>query len=251
MEKSYNHMKKGIFLILLLLIPMVSAEIEYFQNKLFITGESIFNYITIRNSGFLAYDKTDNDYIKKNNPLEVFVEFRTYLQRWNNSTDTLDVDYCNLLILYLPAHSNDNTVEYNRTFYPNDTDISSDQFFIKLQDKDAMRVQADCHFVNPQSLNPVVDLDMPLDFSFNTPTWECKACQFYEWEQRIRDVEKAELLGGNTGTVLSFIQRLVVINFEIISILFWVFLVLVLYMALGLFFSVIYWGYSYLRKVIV
>src|SRR4030067_97402 len=203
MLKTHNTMEKGCLLILIVLfvIPFTSAEVEYIQNKLFIFGEGIFGYSTILNSAFLRYDKSESDFVANNNPLEVSVNFRTYLQKWNNSTESLDVDWCNIAVIYVNSLSDNVTVLYNRTFYPNESDIDSDDFFVKLQDKDIMRTVASCHFVNVQTLNPLYDLDMPLDFNLNTPTWECKACQFYEWEQRIRDVDKAVLLGDNTHTV--------------------------------------------------
>jgi hypothetical protein len=252
MAKTNNSMKKGmIILLLVLIVPMVSAEVEYFSNKLFIPNESSFNYSTIRNSAFLSYNKDASDYIKNNNPLEVYIDYRTFLKTWNNSTDILDVDSCNLVIFYLPAHSNDISIVLNESFYPNQSDISSKKYFQKLEDKDAMRVQADCYFSDYQSLNPTYDLDMPLEFSYNTPTWACKSCQFFEWERSIRDVDKATLLGGNTQAIITYIQRLVVINYSIIKVLFWFFAIMLFYVALNLLFSVVYFGYLHIKKFAV
>lgn len=250
-------MKKGILAMLILMlslfiIPLSSAELQYFQNKLFIGNDTINEYQTIKYSAYLHYDKSVDDYVKKNNPLEVYVEYRAYLNKWNSATNSsLDVTYCNLTIFSLPSNAPTSYVAFERTFYPNesDTDLTSNKYFIQLQDNDAVRTEINCRFLAKQSLNPTYDLDIPVDFSYVTPTWSCKACQFYEWARQQVTINKALTLEDNTSTNLHYIWRLLSINLEILIILFWIFTFIIFYVVVSMLFMGVYWVYTYLRSL--
>ena len=82
------------------------------------------------------------------------------------------------------------------------------------------------------------------------PTWECKECQYYEWALMERDWAKADLIGDNFVNVLGIIKQFVLLNFEIWLALFWVFLILLLFVAMSSIFLGIYWAYLFLRHTI-
>ena len=234
----------------MLIMPMVSARVEYFQAKLFINNETINGYTTIRNSAFFGYDKSLNDYVKKGNPLEVIVDYRAYLKTWNENAQNMSVTYCNMTIYFLPKGSGNTQTLFNKLFYPNetDTDISSSKYFAQLQDGDAIRTQVDCIFDEIQTLNPIYDLDIPVDFSYSTPTWNCKSCQLYNWAKQQITITKAQTLDDYTTNTISFTKRLFQINYEIITILFWIFTFVMFYIAISLLFTGAYWGYLYIKK---
>jgi hypothetical protein len=244
----------GILFLIIFSVQNVESRVSYFQNKLFINNETINGYTTIRNSAFFGYDKTNydyvQDYVKKGNPLEVFVDYRAYLKTWNKNAQNMSITYCNMTIFFLPKDSGNTKILFNRLFYPNetDTDYSSNKYFAQLQDGEAIRTQVDCIFAEIQNLNPIYDFDIPVDFSYNTPTFACKSCQLYNWAKQQITINRATTLDDYTTNTISFTKRLFQINYEIITILFWIFTFVMFYIAITLLFTGAYWGYLYIKK---
>ena len=258
MAKTNKSMKSGIFAVIilaLLIMPMVSAKVQYYQYKTLRGNNTIYNYDTITLNGFIDYDKNAEDsldYIKKNNPFEFYVSYRFYLNSWNDlQNNSRNVEYCNLTGIFLPANVTSlSKILFSRTFYLNesDSDASSNKFFFSIQDNEAVRIEANCKFREFQSLSPVYDLDMPLDYSIVMPSWNCKACQLYEWSKQQITISKATTLDDYTSNTISFTKRLFQINYEIITILFWIFTFVMFYIAITLLFTGAYWGYLYIKK---
>ena len=88
-----------------------------------------------------------------------------------------------------------------------------------------------------------------MDMQLVTPTWECKACQLYEYSVQQKDITKAQVIGNNVVTISDYIKKLFVLNFEIWLMLFWIFLILMILVGVGLIFFGVFWVYSYLRKL--
>jgi hypothetical protein len=257
MTKTNNHMKKGLILgiiLLMMVIPFVSAKIQFYQYKTLRGSQTIQNYSYITTNAFIDYDKNAEDvadYIKKGNPLEFYVEYRYFLNSWNSvDNSSKDVDYCNITAILLPQNPSLNSIIFQRTIYPNETDsdVESNKYFFQIQDGEAVRIEANCKFNQTQSLNPIYDLDMPFDFQIVEPTWECKSCQYFNWAKQQVSISKASTLDTQTSSNIHYIWRLFSINLEIIAILFWIFIFITFYIALSLLFMGVYWAYSWLRR---
>ena len=93
-------------------------------------------------------------------------------------------------------------------------------------------------------------LDMPFQQQIVMPTWECKACQYYEWSLVEINIEKAKIIGENVVDTSKYIKKLFMLNFEILLALFWVLIILLLFAVIGMVFSGIYWIYIYLRSLV-
>lgn len=260
MEKIFKHqnagnmMKKGILFLMLLLIPLASAKIQYYQEKTLYGNNSVYNYNVIVLNAFVDYDKNAEDvadYVKKGNPFEFYVEYRYFLSKWNSQNSSRNVSYCNLTAYLLPSNASlPSSVIFTKKFYPNETDsdVSSNKYFFQINDGEAVRISGQCLFSSYYSLNPLYDLDMPLDFQIATPSWNCKACQFYEWAKQQITVAKTLTLDDRTSSNINYIYRIIVINLEIFLVLFWIFLFIVFYLAISLLFMGMYWVYNYLRS---
>ena len=227
-------------ILLLVSITNVSA-VQYFQTKSFIGNDTISAYASV----FWGFDELTKENIKSGNPLESYVWYNIYPSEWNLANPDYAVQTCNMTIRFFQFMDNSSRIIYNKEYTGATDDDPNAKYFVKLNKGDGYSVTIDCKFsgIRPDSL------DMPSDFSIVTPTWECKACQFYEWSLLEQDIAKAKVIGDNTRDVVGFIKQLVSINFEIVLSLFWLVLIAVSFLGTSLIFVGIYWMYLYLRKV--
>ena len=267
---------KNLFIITLicsvLFSTLVQGRVEFFSQKIFINNETQNSHRFIKNNLFLAYDKggaiagtttersclffgffcsnitlseeVQGDFIPQNNPLEVFIRYSAYPKTWNTANTLFQVEFCNLSVFYLPTHNSNASLVFNRITTPNDEDVRDAQFFQRLNDGDAIRAEYICKFANPQTI-----MDIPADLAMNSPTWECKACQFFEFTQKEIDIQKAETLGDHTVEISTFIRKLINLNFEIVLALFWTALIFLLFIAVHWLFLGLYFIFISIRRI--
>lgn len=228
-----------ISFVLFLLMDLASA-VQYNQQRLLQNDSK-----TTRIHAFIFRDYSlfMKDFIKGDNPLELYIQYDMYINSWNQKNPSYKVDNCNYLIRYNSNLNNGTQVLLNDTYDENDADFFRRQYFVKLAERESILVDIDCEFEGNRSI------DTPADFIVVTPTWECKECQWYEWSLLERDIIKAEVVGENTVDVMNYIKELFIINFEIIVTLFWFFLIIVALIPFSLIFISVYWLYTYLRKI--
>jgi hypothetical protein len=244
-------MKKEIilfaFAILLLgsMINLTKAEASFWQ-----TREDWGNGI-IKNHLVVQYSKDGfgiaKDYVSGNNPYEVYLWYNFYVQKWNADNPTHRITYCEWLIRYSSGIENSTTIILvNQNFTQNDADLFNAKYFVRMYHNDYLYADQICHFLN----NTFSDLYIPAEMQIVTPTWECKACQYYEFSVTEKDVVKAKDIGDKVVETSNYIKKLFLLNFEIWLAMFWFFLILCIFIGVGLIFVIMYFLFLYLKRVI-
>lgn len=234
-------MKKIIFsmIAILLVLTMINPilAVQYFQQRYLLDD----NVTTRVHSGIAWGSDMTKDHIKSGNPLEIYVWYNIYPKDWNQKNLGYQVDYCNFTILFLP-HLASNYILYNDIIY-NDENIYNGKHFIQLRKGDAVNIDIDCKFLAERLI------ETPADFTIVVPSWECQACQMYEWLLTEQDITKAKSIGDNVVETNNYIKDLITLNFEIWVSIFWLLLIFLALPPISLIFIGIYWLLLYLRNI--
>lgn len=240
-------MNKAYLIILALVIfSSYASAIQHFQIREFSdTSLGDADNKTIRVRSILVYSTTDgtDSNIKNGNPLETYIQYNTFIDTWNNDNSAFAVESCNLAISKITALANETVVLFNRTF----TDDTKDgRFFINIVPREDIVAIMQCKF----SGNRPKTLELPADIVTVTPTWECKACQQFEWSQDEVTLSKSKVLSDGTKEIWGLIKSLILLNFEFILILFWILTIIILFIAIGFIFAIGYWIFVKVAKYI-
>jgi hypothetical protein len=231
---------KMLFLILgiMLLVNMMSIDAVSYQQVKQDRGNN-----TIRNYAFIfnGQDGTPN-YIPNGKPLELQVKYRTYIQTWNIANYNNTVSYCNLKIKQLYHGVNTSTLLFEKNFTG---DIIDSQYFLQLGDRDGSQIFLECYFTN----NAPVTLEIPADFSIVSTSWECKSCQRYTWSLVEKSVAVADNVQSKTSLTFNYITKLFLLNYEIVVFGFWILMILLLLLTVGLIFSGMAFIYKYIERI--
>lgn len=231
------------FILVLLMINLVSSELAFFQIKQDLGNGTIRNYL------YGNYDKVlsqvSNDYVKGNNPYEIDLNYRAYLKSWNIANPNNSVSYCNFQISLNGQLDNVTRVIYQENFSANNPDINNKDYFLRLSGDDFFSAEQKCYFTN-QSYSY---LYMPVEMQLYTPSWECKACQYYKWSLLQKDVIKADSLNSKVTRVFGYIKEIVLLNFEILLSLFWIFLIMMIFVSISFIFLGVYYLYLYIKEM--
>lgn len=245
-----EEMKKILFALILgvLLIGMIHAELSFWQVK-----EDLGNSTT-RNHMVFCYNKIQvsginsiGDFITGDNPFESYIKYNVYVKKFNADNPAYRVDWCSFIIQQSTPLTNFSTV-FNQTYTSSDYDTLNANYFLRMGDGDCVIADEICQYNSSVTLDSP-NLILPAEMQLVAPTWECKACQYYEWSVTEKDTIKAKSVGDNVVTVSGYIQKLFSINYEIVLILFWIFLILMIFISVGLIFIGIYWVFIYLRSL--
>lgn len=235
--------KKIIAIVMfLLMINFASASIQYYQTRENING-------TLKDLIGICYTKGEifvgnmgiEDYIKAKNPLQVYDYYSLTLQSWNQKNVDYSFDYCNFVV------TKDTNVLVNETFTNTTADEINVKYFINLEDRECANMIMYC---KKNNLSIQEGLDMPFQQQIVMPTWECKACQYYEWSLVEINIAKSKTIGENVVDTSKYIKKLFNLNFEILLALFWILTILLLFAIIGMVFSGIYWLYIYLKSLV-
>jgi len=199
-----------------------------------------FHIFCVSNTGVIE------DYVSGNNPYEVYLLYNIYVKKWNTNNPNYKVSSCDWIVKFWGHLENSTTIVVNQTYTEADPDVMFVKYFMQLNDGDGLIADQICHFRNPD----FTDLDLPADMQLVTPSWECKACQSYEWSLVERDVLKAKAIGDNVVTISEYIKKLFLLNFEIWLALFWFLLILLIFISIGFIFIIAWWLYLYMKSVV-
>jgi hypothetical protein len=242
----------GIFLILIITnLNLAKGELEYWQQKNDYGNGTINNHLAVSysKSGLAVIGET-GDYITGSNKLQVYLWWNSYIKSWNiavrKTNENYTIKYCNFKVQYIGHLATSPSILLNQNYTEADADVSHDKYFVTLSDGDTMLADITC-YSNDTSYSDVSL--QPMDMQLVTPTGECKTCQLYEWSVQQRDISKAKSIGDNVVTIANYIKQLFMLNFEIWLMLFWVFLILMVFVGIGLIFLGAYWFYVYLKKL--
>jgi hypothetical protein len=230
----------------LLLLSLINAGTQFYMVKNDLGNKTIQNRMTIcYDKSFQAVLTDIRDYTTGNNFYQTYILYNLYVNKWNTDNPNYIIDYCNMTIKQSTRQTNYSTI-FNKYVTNNDFDLFNAKYFLLMADGDCVIVEQNCRYNSNYSQS---NLDIPAYMQLVTPTWECKDCQYYEWTLTQRDIAKAELLNNNKLSISDFMKKLILINFEILLILFWTFMILMIFVAIGFIFMGIYWLFLYLRGV--
>jgi len=237
-------MKKIILLMMMMifLLASVSAELTYWQQKWEGDGVGDVPIGTTRIHSVVTYNADDNNFVTGGNKFEFYFWYDIYVETWNEMNPDFPVDWCNLTIRQYPASSSVPALVYSRLFTD---DYNNAKYFLRLDDGDVVFADIDCHFNSTNS-----SLYVPATLQVVTPTWECQACQYYEWTLVERNIVKAKSVGSNIVDTTESMKNVIILNFEIWLALFWIVLIVVAVHSTGLLFIGIIWLFAYMKNLI-
>ncbi len=226
----------------IILLTGVQAQITYFAENYVYD-----NYTQLH--GVVSYDKDVDDFISGENPLELYFWYDVYVTSWNELNPDFSVSDCNISIEQFPYASNilgiGNVSESFKDSKIFTDDYRNAKYFVRMNDGDLVFFDMFCNFDDTSS-----GLLVPASFQVVTPTWECKACQYYEWTLLDRDIQKSEQAGNKVVGIVDSIRNVVYLNFEIWLILFWIVLIIIAIHSTGLLFIGIIWLFAYLKGLV-
>lgn len=237
-------MKKIVILIAILSIFMLmqftSASINFFQQNRY----SLLDNVTTSKFTSIVYlqDVLLLDKIKDNRPFEFYVQYYSFFNDWNLANANNKIKYCTFIVNYIPQPSNQSKQILNLNITDN---LETSQYFVRLNNLEASYIDLSCVF---ESASGRV-LDLPIDYSIVMPTWECKACQYYDWSKTEATLIKATSINDFVKEDVEYIKNLLILNYNNIIILFWIFLILALLSALVLVFAIFQWIYLYIKRL--
>jgi hypothetical protein len=241
-----NRLMLSIFGMILLIVIMssVNAEIKFWQEQ-WDMGNG-----TIKTRANLVYSKGGfgyaDDYVTGDNPYEAYLLYNIYVKKHNAESPNFAVNNCTLNI-YFFKKSQSSVMVYNKTYTEDDTDILGGKYFLQLRDGDGMYADEICSYQNTSlTLFNAPIFDIPANEQIITPSWECHACQYYEWSVYERSIISTDIIGNNVVSIVDYMQKFISLNFEILLYLFWLFMIAVLFFAIGMIFWGMYYVYFYL-----
>jgi hypothetical protein len=241
-----------IFLAFLFSLTFASCELQFWQVKEDMGNNLYKNEISAcytKGIGELPVLNGINDYVSGDNPFEAYLLYNIYVQGFNADNPNYTIDWCSFSVQKSSALTTFSTL-LNQTYTNSDGDMMHSKFFVQMDDKDCILAQQICKFNVNVTITPNNKLIFPAEMQFVAPTWECKSCQAYEWSLVERDIVKADSIGDNVVGVTDYIKKLIFLNYEIVLIFFWIFLILMIFAGIGLIFFGISWLYNYLRSII-
>jgi hypothetical protein len=228
------------FAIALLIIPTFSATIEFWQQKY------QFNNTLQDHLVFFYLSKTEFNFVTTGKPLEVFLTYSMFPKSWNEDNPNFKISSCNLSVYYSSHLENQSQFIFSHIVTQYDADIYNAKYFVRLKNEnDGVIADLSCDFIS----NVPVERQMASNLVISSPTWECKSCQYYDWNIARVDGLKSNQLRSYSTSVLDYIKQLFTSLYELILAFFWIFMILMLFSAVALIFIGIYWLYLYLVKL--
>lgn len=231
---------------LLLLINFISAGSQFYMTKNDLGDKIIQNRITFcydKRMSVVLGDISDN--VQGDNFYESYFLYSVYVKKWNQDNPNYMIDYCNMSVYQSSRITNYTSIFYSY-FTQADSDLSNLKYFLRMKDGDCVIAEQQCKY---NLYANVSNLDIPIDMQLVTSTWECKACQRYENSILSRSIDKTNAINTNTISVSTFIKNLILLNFEILLMIFWVFMILLLFVSVGLIFLIFWWMYFYIKEI--
>ena len=241
-------MKKQMMMILgiLLFVNLISAGIQFSQTKRDLGNKTISNYM------ILCYDKEMSavlpdikDYVSGDNFYQAYLLYSIYIKKWNNDNPDYMIDYCNMTLKQSTKQTN-YTLIYNAYMTQADFDLNNAKYFFLMKDGDCVIAEQKCRYNYYANQS---DLDIPAEMQLITPTWECKACQYYEWSLVEKQITKTETINRNVVSVWDYVRKFVLLNFEILLMIWWTLMILLIFVGIGFIFMGIYFMYLYLKHI--
>lgn len=196
-----------------------------------------------------------DNYVPKGQPYETYITYGLEpLNDWNSRYPNSRIDYCTIIIndyrLINTAGGGQDwgvITSLNRTFTTNDVAVTKEQFrhFLILNKGEFARVFFDCHFAGTN-----LTIDTPTSLKITAPTFECKACQYYEEFQKSFDEIVGDAIDTYSQRITQNNNMFVGWNFDIITTAFWIVQIVVVLAIIGMIFLGLYWIYRFLKNLV-
>lgn len=205
---------------------------------------ALFNLLPFNPFGVIDAIAPDynTDMIESGKPLEIYVRYNIYPVLWNTQAVNNTISSCSLTIKYSRMDMNTTSIIYQQNY--STSDITNAKYFIKLNKGDTFYVEEQCYFNKPSERT----LEIPADFTIVTPTWNCQACQYYEWQKDQVKLTKAMTLADYSNQIIGYMKGIFQIFYEFFIYGWWFFLIIMLLFAVSLIFLGIWFAYQFLQK---
>lgn len=223
---------------MILLMNIVNAQIDFWQTLEDRGNKSVLNHI------FLSYTNLNDDFVSGGNTYQGYIWYSVYVKQFNENNPNYRIDFCNITITQYTDLGI--RVLLSRIYTKRDIDAKGLQQFFNMRSGDYLIADELCVF-NP--LANQSDLTIPAEMQLVVPTWECKSCQEYNYASTSLTIDKTSVIGQNTASITNFIRKLVALNFEIILSLFWIFLILMIFLAVSFIFLGFFYLYRYIERM--
>jgi hypothetical protein len=211
------------------------------------------NYLTYGLFGIPFYHEIDN-YVPKGQPYEAYITYGLEpLDAWNSRYQNSNIDWCRIIVneyhLVKTSKSTDDwsiVTSLNRTFTTQDDTVLKDAFrqFLILQKGEFARVYFDCHFTGTN-----LTIDTPTSITVTAPTFECKACQYYNQFKSSFDEVIGDAIETYSQRIIKNTNLFIGWNFEIVTTGFWILKGIILIAIIGIIFLGLWWLWKFLKSL--
>lgn len=204
---------------------------------------SPFSFLPFLNLG------TTKDYISGNNPDEIILNFGSSIKEWNILNPNNRVPICQLVINKRNINANTTDPLYGRVVEMNFTEDTdrNDFYMLQLHDGDYMSANFICLYDNLNNIN-LTGMSMPISMYTQTPTFNCKPCQFSEFVRHQSDVTTTSKFKSYNFELKNRISGFIDIAFELFLYSFWLFMIMMFFFVISMIFWVGYWVYFWIRS---
>ena len=232
-----------LFLLMLLSIS-ADAEVGSYINSLTLQSQSLY-----RANSFTQYFDNYNNYVKRNKPLELYVDYQCQdIKKWNDDYPQYAIDEIKLTAIeshrVLEQGELVNLTQGNTTAILSamNTPFNSRKLFFRLFDRDTLLVDLDTFF-SGKAVS-----DSPCSFQIIYPTWDCDSCNEYKEAVMDSDITESNRITANKNLVLGYIGRFFQINLEILLIAFWIIIISVFLLIVSFIIYLIFIAYHFIRQ---
>jgi hypothetical protein len=208
---------------------------------------------TVRYYGEMSYSQLTENYMAvKKNPNQIYITYGLEpIADWNANHPDNQIDWCMIDIgetHYYGQHLQNYTItQYSTLFTADNTTVTPDSFrhFIEFNEQDRANATFDCHFTG------IPTIQTPISLSASTPTWECKACQSYNYYKSHLDDAIGEGIETFTRQIETNIKDFIKLIINISITIFWIIKIMFVVGVIGIIFIGIWWIYIFIRHLIM
>jgi hypothetical protein len=269
MKTKLNYLWIAFLLIGIMILPNVLGAVGFSEKTVAYNSTNITtNYAYInygeasvwRSLGFYSFKYwiEENDFVPYGTPYQAYIQYGLQpISEWNAENPSSPIDYCTILVKeyhYTRRFAGDtlnltdapvSTYTLNRTFTDADTSVTKDEykFFISLNKFDFADIYFNCHFIDD------ISILTPVSLKIVSPTKNCLACQYYNSYKASFDEIINDAIQDYTDAILTNSKNLLGWNIELWITLFWISLIAILFLVIGIIFLMIYWVYLYIKNL--
>ena len=210
-------------------------------------------YITYGIFGIPFHHEIDN-FVPRGQPYQAYLTYGLQpLNEWNSQYPYSTIDYCTIIVkewhLVNTADGGEDwsvVTSLNKTFTTQDTGVTEGSFrqFFILNKGDFARIYFDCHFTGTN-----LTISTPTRMTITAPTYECKACQYYEEFKKSFDDVIGDAIETYTQRILGNIHLFIGWNFELVILGFWLAQIIAFLGIIGIIFLGLWWVWRFLKRM--